>query len=129
MNTITRQLKTMAPRVLAYLVTAFGASLSFGQDAQPNPSVGQNAKPDPPCAMDVYPKTSGERYFQVTVTRNRCGRPTRAIIKCGAPGGGSISRGNVVKKGVSKTLCSRNTLPGDRGWDVYYGGKWHARWF
>ncbi|MFE2519793.1 hypothetical protein [Streptomyces mirabilis] len=86
------------------------------------------AAADPPCAEDVYPKQTGEFTFQVTVTLNRCDRPTRALIKCAVPFGGGISKGNTVTTGTSETLCSRNTLPGDTGWEVYYSGAWHARW-
>ncbi|WP_406863076.1 hypothetical protein ABZO31_22610 [Streptomyces sp. HUAS MG47] len=87
------------------------------------------AAADPPCAMDVYAKRIGEREFQVTVARNRCNRPVRAIMDCRAAFGvGGISRGPVVTSGVSKTLCSRNTMPTDRGWDVYENGQWKARW-
>ncbi|MGW3242488.1 hypothetical protein [Streptomyces sp. NPDC001070] len=93
------------------------------------PMTATSAAADPPCAEDVYAKHTGEFEFQVTVTLNRCNRPTRAIMKCAIPFGGGISRGNIVNgTGVSKTICARNTVPGDAGWDVYYDGGWHARW-
>lgn len=86
------------------------------------------ASADPPCAEDVYGTHNSGSEYQITVTLNRCDRPTRAIMKCSYPFGSGVSRGDSVIRGTSRTLCSRNTIPVGAGWEVYYGGSWHQRW-
>lgn len=86
------------------------------------------AAADPPCAMDVYGDTSGERGYAIDVTLNRCDRPTRAIVKCGYPGGSGIERGSTITTGHSEATCSRNAIMSNYGWEVYYNGGWNPRW-
>ncbi|MFD6971786.1 hypothetical protein [Streptomyces sp. NPDC059979] len=103
---------------LAPVIVAAGAMI---------PMSATPAAADPPCGFDVYTDRISESEFAVNVASNRCGRQVRAYIKCAIPFSGATSYGPVVTSGRSYTMCSRNTVPGERGWEVYENGRWNKR--